>query len=264
MGRRVDAGPAGTRQRDRLTNSLHLRSPSCSLRHTRQSASKYPNNSRSGWQALRGATPRAAGNPKVQVVAVSAIARRTAAMLNPALTSSRRFRRVRRTASPVQQVPRMVARRRSAGAASRRSAGRGAIAPAALHFGERVIARSTRNASGAVITEKAGQPAVRRPPCANPLCAISATRTGLPDRPVVRCGYGDDSRPCPIPEVAFLGADRSTVYRIPGPMASLPSSGGGGTGNWSVTSWGVAGCGAGSASGGRSWVLSPAWWPSSG
>jgi hypothetical protein len=60
--------------------------------------------------------------------------------------------------------------------------GRGAIAPAALHFGERVIARSSRNASGAVITEKAGQPAVRRPPCAHQLSAIS--QQGRAFRPV--------------------------------------------------------------------------------
>ena len=102
--------------------------------------------------------------------------------------------------SPVSRSPRMVARRRSAeAAASPVGDGRGAIAPAALRFGERVIARSSRNDSGAVITEKAGQPAVRRPPCAYELGAIRATRTGVLARRVVCGGYRDDSRPCPIP-----------------------------------------------------------------
>jgi hypothetical protein len=91
---------------------------------------------------------------------------------------------------------------------SRRWAGRGAIAPAALHFGERVIARSSRNASGAVITEKAGQPAVRRPPCASQFCAFSATRTDFRARQLVPSGSRDDSRPCPIPEILDWEADR--------------------------------------------------------
>jgi hypothetical protein len=77
--------------------------------------------------------------------------------------------------------------------------GGGAIAPAALHFGERLIGRSSRSGSGVVVAKNAGQPAVDRPPCANQLWAVSPTSTGLSARAVVVDGYREGSSSCPIP-----------------------------------------------------------------
>jgi hypothetical protein len=99
----------------------------------------------------------------------------------------------------VHQFSRMVARGGQPKPPPRLWRWRWAIAQAALHLGECLIRRSSRNGSGVVIAKNAGQPAVRRPPCASQLCAISATRTGLPARAVVAHGSRDDSRPCPIP-----------------------------------------------------------------
>jgi len=104
-----------------------------------------------------------------------------------------------RTMETRSQFPRMVARGGQPKPPPRRWRRRWAIAQAALHLGERLLGRSSRNGSGVVIAKNAGQPAVRRPPCASQLCALCATRTGLSGRAVVARGYGDDSRPCPIP-----------------------------------------------------------------
>jgi hypothetical protein len=65
---------------------------------------------------------------------------------------------------------------------------------------------------------KCGQPALRRP-CAHTVMCILRNNDGLSGRAVVFAGYGDGSRPCPIPHLyPFARAKRPNIpvgIRVP-------------------------------------------------